>query len=86
MLVTFRIGNGCPDVSTDQLIVLVMGKDQVVFDFLEQKLDKCKPFQDEEKRPRMLINLHNIFLRSEITEPELNTLYGIINYLSGKED
>ena len=66
----------------------VADKEKVMrfFDFLEQKLDKCKPFQDEEKRPRMLINLHNIFLRSEITEPELNTLYGIINYLSGKED
>ena len=66
----------------------VADKEKVMrfFDFLEQKLDKCKPFQDEEKRPRMLINLHNIFLRSEITEPELNTLYGIINYLSSKEN
>nr|DAE25815.1 MAG TPA: hypothetical protein [Siphoviridae sp. ctsAY3] len=36
MLVTFRIGNGCPDISPEQLVVLVMGKDQVVLDFLEQ--------------------------------------------------
>src|SRR5699024_11280030 len=36
MLVTFRIGNGCPDISPEQLVVLVMGKDQVVFDFLKQ--------------------------------------------------
>ena len=54
------------------------------FAFLDEKLSGCKAFQDDEKRPRMLINLHNIFQRGEITEPELNTLYGIINYLSQK--
>lgn len=54
------------------------------FDFLDDKLSGCKAFQNEEKRPSMLINLHNIFQRGEITESELNTLYGIINYLSQK--
>ena len=54
------------------------------FDFLDDKLSGCKAFQNEEKRPSMRINLHNIFQRGEITESELNTLYGIINYLSQK--
>ena len=79
------------DVPEVQLVTnggQVADKEKVLrfFDFLERKLDKCKPFQDEEKRPKMMINLHNIFLRSEITEPELNTLYGIINYLSTPKD
>ena len=52
------------------------------FDFLESKLKNCRAFQDDEKRPKMLINLHNIFLRGELTEQELNTLYGIVTYLS----
>lgn len=52
------------------------------FAFLEEKLADCKAFQDDEKKPRMLINLHNIFLRNTLTEAELNTLYGVINHLS----
>ena len=66
----------------------VADKEKVLhfFDFLGEKLAGCKIFQDEEKRPRMLLNLHNMFLRREITEPELNTLYGIFNYLSGKKE
>lgn len=52
------------------------------FEFLEQELENNKNFQNDEKRPRLIRNLHNIFLRSQLTEQELNTLYGIINYLS----
>lgn len=63
------------------------GKEKLLrfFEFLESKLSDCKAFQSDEKRPKMLINLHNIFLRCELTEPELNSLYGIFNYLSGQE-
>ena len=38
----------------------------------------------EEKRERMIINLRNIFIRNQLTEQELNTLYGIINYLNSR--
>ena len=36
---------------------------------------------DDNKKEKLVINLRNIFTRSELTEQELNTLYGIINYL-----
>lgn len=52
------------------------------FEFMEDKLQNNKNYQDDEKRPRMIRNLHNIFQRSQITTQELNTLYGIINYLT----
>lgn len=52
------------------------------FEFMEDKLQNNKNYQDDEKRPRMIRNLHNIFQRSQITTQELNTLYGIINHLS----
>ena len=39
-------------------------------------------FKDEEKRPHMEINLRNIFTRSRLTEQEINTLFGIVKYLS----
>ena len=54
------------------------------FAFLEHELQDFKNLQDEEKRPTMLRNLHNIFTRSNLTEQDINTLYGIIRYLSQK--
>lgn len=62
----------------------IADKDKLLafYDFLEHKLDDCGNFQLEEKRPRMVRNLRNIFNRSLLTEQELNTLYGIINFLS----
>ena len=50
----------------------------------EAKLDNCGNFHIAEKRDRMIINLRNIFMRNSLTEQELNTLYGIINYLDRK--
>ena len=51
---------------------------------IENKLNDFANYRDENKREKLLINLRNIFTRSQMTEQELNTLYGIINYLSGK--
>ncbi|MFV0627267.1 MAG: RNA methyltransferase [Alphaproteobacteria bacterium] len=56
------------------------------FEFLENELDECGNFKLDEKRPRMVRNLRNIFLRSELTEQEINTLYGVINYLKTKKE
>ncbi len=53
-------------------------------EFLEQSLTDFKNLQDEEKRPTLLRNLHNIFTRGQMTEQELNTLYGIINHFRQK--
>ena len=55
------------------------------FEFIEEKLENNKTFADEEKRPRMIRNLRNIFTRNEMTLQELDSLYGIINYLSSKK-
>ena len=51
------------------------------FDFLEKELDECGNFKIDGKRPRMVRNLRNIFSRPQLTGQELNTLYGVINYL-----
>ena len=49
---------------------------------IENKLSNFANYKDEQKKEKLLINLRNIFTRSSLTEQELNTLYGIINYLS----
>ena len=56
------------------------------FNFLENKLSDYKNLADVEKRPTLLRNLHNIFTRNNMTEQELNTLYGLITHLSSKKD
>lgn len=51
---------------------------------IESKLQHFANYQDDNKKEKLIINLRNIFTRAELTEQELNTLYGIINYLSAK--
>ncbi|MBR1949185.1 MAG: RNA methyltransferase [Alphaproteobacteria bacterium] len=51
---------------------------------IENKIKEFANYKDENKKEKLLINLRNIFTRSQMTEQELNTLYGIINYLSEK--
>ena len=51
---------------------------------LENRLENFANYKDEHKKEKLVINLRNIFTRSEMTEQELNTLYGIINYLTTK--
>ncbi len=49
--------------------------------YLENLLDDCGNFRVGEKREKMVINLRNIFTRNQLTEQEVNTLYGVINHL-----
>lgn len=49
---------------------------------LENKVENSGLFPQPEKKEHMRTNLRNIFTRAEITEQELNTLYGIINHLN----
>lgn len=52
---------------------------------LENMLAECGNYKIGEKREKMVINLRNIFTRNQMTEQELNTLYGAINYINGKK-
>ncbi len=82
----FKRQISCP---SNQMITnkTTLADKQKVLQFLkyfEDKLDACGNFRICEKRERMIINLRNIFTRNQLTEQELNTLYGIINYLNNK--
>lgn len=54
--------------------------------FLENKMEGCGNYKIDVQREKLVINLRNIFTRRELTEQELNTLYGIINYISKTKD
>jgi tRNA/rRNA methyltransferase len=45
---------------------------------LERELDKVEFFRPPEKREGMLVNLHNIFQRMELTQQDIQTLHGVI--------
>ena len=49
---------------------------------LEDKIEASGIFHQPEKKEHIRINLRNIFTRAEITEQELNTLYGVINHIN----
>lgn len=49
---------------------------------LEQKLDAIDFWKVVDKKPKMWLNLRNIFTRSQLTEQEVRTLQGVISELS----
>lgn len=52
---------------------------QSFFDHLEAELERVEFFRPPEKKPTMLINLRNIFLRMELSQQDLRTLNGVIS-------
>lgn len=56
------------------------------YDYLESKLDKSGFLNIDEKRPRVVRNIKNIFNRASLTEQEVKSLHGIINSLSKSTD
>ncbi|MDA0780720.1 MAG: RNA methyltransferase [Rickettsiales bacterium] len=53
-----------------------------LFEHLETELDKTDFFRIEDKRPKMVRNIRNIFSRNDLTEQEVRTLRGIIKSLT----
>tara|TARA_B100000767_G_scaffold192376_1_gene179560 strand:- start:421 stop:1245 length:825 start_codon:yes stop_codon:yes gene_type:complete len=51
------------------------------FDHLERALDSSGFLKPEEKKPTMVMNIRNMFNRSNLTDQEVKTLRGIINAL-----
>lgn len=49
-----------------------------LFDHLEQELESAGYFKSPEKRPRMMRNLRNIFMRADLTSQDVRTLHGVI--------
>lgn len=79
-----QIGNVQSSFVTNHTTVADKEKVLLFCNHIEKKLTQFANYRDEQKKEKLIINLRNIFTRSEMTEQELNTLYGIINYLSSK--
>lgn len=71
-----RITNGSQPVNKEKLFLFL--------DMLDNKI-KQNPKIKADMTETLLRNVNNIFTRAELTEQELNSLYGIINLLSHKE-
>lgn len=52
------------------------------FRHLEAELDRSGFLRNVEKRPRMMRNIRNLFLRTGLTEQEVRTLHGILESLA----
>lgn len=54
-------------------------------EYFESLLCDCGAFRLDEKREKMIINLRNIFTRTELTKQEIDTLYGAIKHIYRKQ-
>ena len=52
------------------------------FAHLERELDACGFLRNEQKRPTMVRNIRNLFLRAGLFEQEVQTLHGIVTELA----
>ena len=89
LLVGYEFYKACSKTFSSEFVTnstTIANKEKVMLfcSHIENKLTDFANYKDENKKEKLLINLRNIFTRSQITEQELNTLYGIINYLSDK--
>jgi tRNA/rRNA methyltransferase len=66
----FAMPRKSPPASKQQLLAF--------FANLERELDKVEFFRPPEKREGMLVNLHNIFHRMELSQQDIQTLHGVI--------
>jgi tRNA/rRNA methyltransferase len=51
---------------------------QTFFEHLERELDAADFWKVVEKKPKMWLNLRNIFARNDLTQQEVRTLHGVI--------
>jgi tRNA/rRNA methyltransferase len=53
-----------------------------MFESLEQELDKSDFFKVADKRPKMVRNIRNIFIRANLTDQDVRTIRGLIKSLT----
>ena len=53
-----------------------------LFEHLEGELDACGFLRVKEKRPGMIRNIRNIFMRASLSDREVSTLRGIVTGLT----
>ena len=83
----FRLSDATPDRVMAMPNTEPANKDEKehLFAHLEQELDKAGYFKSPEKRPRMMRNLRNIFMRAELTSQDVRTLHGVIVDLTRRD-
>lgn len=61
----------------------IASKEKVIkfLDTLDANIKKSPRLKDEDHTQSLIRNINNIFTRSQLTEQELNSLYGVINIL-----
>lgn len=73
-----------PEVHLEMNGTSLASKDKVIkfVQYFETLLHNRGNYQDGDKQEKMFINLQNIFTRNQMTEQEINTLYGALKYIS----
>ena len=80
----FRLSDMTPERVLSMPNTEPANKDETehLFQHLEDELEKAGYFTSVEKKPRMMRNLRNLFMRAELTSQDVRTLHGVIAELS----
>ena len=62
----------------------VASKEEIakMFEHLEEELDNTDFFKVSDKRPKMVRNIRNIFIRANLTDQDVRTIRGLIKSLT----
>ncbi len=80
----FSSNDETPPVSLDLGTSKPATKDEIakMFEHLESELDKTEFFKVADKRPKMVRNIRNLFMRADLTDQDVRTVRGIIKSLT----
>ena len=75
----FRLADETPDRVLSMPNTEPANKAEIehLFSRLERELDDAGYFKSPEKKPRMMRNLRNIFMRADLTSQDVRTLHGV---------
>ena len=76
----FKLSDSTPNKFLSMPNTVPANKEEIehLFDHLQTELDQAGYFKSAEKRPRMMRNLRNIFMRADLTSQDVRTLHGVI--------
>lgn len=83
----FAYNDGSPAAAIDLGKSKAASKQEIahMFEHLEAELDKTDFFKVPDKRPKMVVNIRNIFSRAHLTDQDVRTLRGIIKSLTNSK-
>jgi len=77
--------HSAPDLDMNDSTPSLQSEVTTFIERLENDLEDRRFFRTPEMKPTMMVNIRNIFTRSDVTDQEIRTLHGILSALRGNK-